>query len=344
MAHLSIQHFVSSYRTKWYHIFLQDKVAIEQEVGYRLTTQIHLLIKRLGEDYISVLEQLDYARETTSAMTDLIDLKYTSFLHEWHDVISLIDSLTRSNVRMKIENIYSAVKDIQSTKVVLFDPNTGELQTNVYLPVGLKSLKSPLPNINLSQYTAELRSAVHYVRETTSLLYGFHVADVKSWIPPFTASASITNGLVTTFDGTVFTMEGKCSYLLAGDFSVVMEILGKQKVKVVVTTHLHTINLSPRKQVRIDGALLILPYRIHDIYVTKVRDDIIITGNGFRLKHNITTETYNLSVSGWFLGKTAGLFGTYDNEPYNDMMMSNGEISNNSTTFRQSWGLSGYCL
>ncbi|OWF55152.1 Apolipophorin [Mizuhopecten yessoensis] len=283
-------------------------------------------------------------------MTDLIDFKYTAFRHIWADVWNAINafaSLSGSNVTRRIDNVKQAFSDLQSTGVVLFDPVIGELETEVHLPMGVDSLKS-LPNVNLTHYFTGLTSMMGSVREATSILQDFFEVDVRSFIPPFTASASISNGLVKTFDGTTYTIGGKCDYLLVGDltdgnFIVYMENQGKQRVKIVLTTHQHTVQISPRKQVRIDGALVILPYRSHDVYVTKIGGTIILTGSGFSLQHNSKTESYHFSLSGWYHGKTGGLFGTYDNEPYNDLMASTGKISRNITEFSKTWKLNEQC-
>lgn len=42
-------------------------------------------------------------------------------------------------------------------------------------------------------------------------------------------------------------------------------------------------------------------------------------------------------ILGWYFGKTAGLLGTLDNEPNNDMMMPSGEMAWDQTSFTNSW-------
>lgn len=43
--------------------------------------------------------------------------------------------------------------------------------------------------------------------------------------------------------------------------------------------------------------------------------------------------------SGWYFGKTAGLLGTLDNEPINDMLSSNGYLEPDLYKFTESWSL-----
>ncbi|XP_060075377.1 apolipophorin-like [Ylistrum balloti] len=324
---------------------------MQQKLGQKLATQIYLLNDRLLNDSISVLQHFDYVRETALTMTDLIDYKYTAFLRKWSNVITVIDtisSITESNVIMTSEHLSRVIDDLKSTGVIMYDANNGFHETEIYVPIDLESLRS-LPNVNFKNYVTGLTSSVESLRETASMVHNILVAGIKSWIPPFTASASISNGVIKTFDGTVYTVEGACNFLLAGDltdgnFSVVMEVLDKKRTKFVISTQMHTIHLSPRKQVRIDGALIHIPYHSHDIYVTKFGDELIIAGNGFSLKYNRQTESYYFFLSGWYFGKTGGLLGTYDNEPYNDMLMATGDITNNIASFSKTWQLNDHCI
>lgn len=43
--------------------------------------------------------------------------------------------------------------------------------------------------------------------------------------------------------------------------------------------------------------------------------------------------------TGWYFGKTAGLLGTLDNEPINDMLSSNGYLEPDLFKFTESWSL-----
>lgn len=42
---------------------------------------------------------------------------------------------------------------------------------------------------------------------------------------------------------------------------------------------------------------------------------------------------------GWYFGKTAGLLGTMDNEPSNDILSSRGEMETDVNKFMESWAL-----
>lgn len=71
-----------------------------------------------------------------------------------------------------------------------------------------------------------------------------------------TASAKVHGRHFTTFDGQEFDFSGRCSYVLArdyvdGNFSIIMNYLGRQKKKLILTSHQQNVQLSPNGKVNI---------------------------------------------------------------------------------------------
>ena len=53
---------------------------------------------------------------------------------------------------------------------------------------------------------------------------------------------------------------------------------------------------------------------------------------------------HSVALSGWYHGRTAGLLGTYDNEPFNDFTSSNRQLTEDVEAFTNSWEVSRrYC-
>ena len=51
-----------------------------------------------------------------------------------------------------------------------------------------------------------------------------------------------------------------------------------------------------------------------------------------------------MALSGWYHGRTAGLLGTYDNEPFNDLTDSQRQVTDDVEAFSNSWEVSRrYC-
>lgn len=71
-------------------------------------------------------------------------------------------------------------------------------------------------------------------------------------------------------------------------------------------------------------------------------DSIVIVEsqrNRFRLECNTKFDLCLLELSGWYYGKTAGLFGTMSNEQTDDFLSSNGRVETDVGSFAHSWSL-----
>lgn len=93
-----------------------------------------------------------------------------------------------------------------------------------------------------------------------------------------------------------------------------------------------------------DGRSQELPYEFES--TTVKRDGSLIrvdSGNGVEVECDLAHDIYTVTISGWYFGKTAGLFGTYDNEPFNDVVTSSHEITEDIEAFADSWEVAGSC-
>merc|ERR1712121_552202 len=50
-----------------------------------------------------------------------------------------------------------------------------------------------------------------------------------------------------------------------------------------------------------------------------------------------------MGITGWDFNKVSGLFGNFNNEPKDDMLMSNNKYTNDLEQFAQSWSVSRQC-
>lgn len=70
----------------------------------------------------------------------------------------------------------------------------------------------------------------------------------------------------------------------------------------------------------------------------RYRNSIVSNNNIIPLYEYNYAFCYTTS-SGWYFGKTAGLLGTLDNEPIDDMLSSNGYLEPDLYKFTESWSL-----
>lgn len=83
-----------------------------------------------------------------------------------------------------------------------------------------------------------------------------------------------------------------------------------------------------------------LPLQLKKAYIYREGDVIVIDSlQGFTLKCNMKFDICKLHLSGYYFGKTAGLWGTINNERRDDFLASTDRIQHNVGRFAQSWSL-----
>lgn len=83
-----------------------------------------------------------------------------------------------------------------------------------------------------------------------------------------------------------------------------------------------------------------LPIKIKDVIIHRDADILTIaSSNGYQIKCNIQFDYCSIELSGWYYGKTAGIFGTMNNEQYDEYLTSTNEITKSEQDFINSWAL-----
>ena len=92
-------------------------------------------------------------------------------------------------------------------------------------------------------------------------------------------------------------------------------------------------------QVSINGQPIDLPYSYKNLTVTSPVDGLIVVdgANSFRVTWDTAEDHMQVTVNGWYYGKTGGLLGIYDNEPSNDLMTPFRKVIDNSRRFASTW-------
>lgn len=88
---------------------------------------------------------------------------------------------------------------------------------------------------------------------------------------------------------------------------------------------------------------LVLPIQLENgtTYVYQAENVVTVERrqNQFRLECNLKFDLCTLELSGWYHGKTAGILGTMNYEPMDDMTASDGVVTKNVTAFGKSWSI-----
>ena len=97
-------------------------------------------------------------------------------------------------------------------------------------------------------------------------------------------------------------------------------------------------------KVSFNGGVAKLPLQLTDATVTR-QDNLIVVESkrGYKVMCDHSIQLYTVQVNGWYFNKMAGLFGNFNHEPVDDMLMSNNKYTNDLEQFAQSWSVSREC-
>nr|CAH7759061.1 unnamed protein product [Callosobruchus chinensis] len=157
-----------------------------------------------------------------------------------------------------------------------------------------------------------------------------------------------------TFDKRYYDFEGRCTYLLAKDFvdrnfTLLVSYNGNRHIEELLLLLNNTV---VRINMQTDGIQIgdsdveYLPAQIGEAFLYRNEGVFYVTSEmGFALECNMKFKICSFQMSGWYSGKTAGLWGTYNNEPSDDFLMSNKAKAQRSRvdTFGDSWSLQEDC-
>ncbi|PIK39676.1 putative apolipophorins-like [Apostichopus japonicus] len=154
-----------------------------------------------------------------------------------------------------------------------------------------------------------------------------------------------------TFDGTHYTYAGKCSFMLAQDFvdnnfTIAVEYSRKEGVMSKSFTVISDGNTFEIKDGRVysDGDVLELPFSTRTAEITRDYSKIYITSSkGFKASYNVLNDIFQVQISIFYFGKTAGLFGNFNYEPHDDLLKSSGVVTTHVDEFARSWEIGKKC-
>ncbi|XP_063427202.1 apolipophorins-like [Mytilus trossulus] len=266
--------------------------------------------------------------------------KYWEFEENVNALVDKIFDELKKDATKEMSVLKEIFGNVLKSKVIKYDLLNGDIEVDLYLPVDVHTLSS-LKDISLRQYIPDMSFPTPKVN---------FLGSVEDYIPhmSWTASAKVHGRHFTTFDGQEFDFSGRCSYVLArdfvdGNFSIIMNYLGRQKKKLILTSHQQNVQLSPNGKVSVDGVVMDLPYRSSEFAVFSEDDKVVIEGRGFQVKSDPTVNMVDIDLSKWYFGKTGGLLGTLNHERFDDMIMPNKQITSDASALGNAWQVQDRC-
>lgn len=260
-----------------------------------------------------------------------------------------VDAVTSLLVRL-----FNAAYYGQALVAYDFDLADNSLVYRQVLPLEWESLAEGPKILRLFNHGQdEDRAEFDFVDFQLHLLDAINTLDeaivTRSSLPPFSAHALITrNGMVRSFDGKVFEADASpgCKYVLTSDF-----LHGRFAVLASFDDHGHLKTLTVESEHRIvevevktlkvlvDGQATGLPLDLGSLMLRRVGAKVVAEREGLKVRCSGVHGVCSVTLSGWYFGKTGGLFGVYDNEASNDWMTPERAVAKKAREFVDSWRL-----
>ncbi|GFQ98349.1 vitellogenin [Trichonephila clavata] len=234
-----------------------------------------------------------------------------------------------------------------------FEPKRGHIALELTLPAERNSLLEVFDYESYPEYKKLMNVnslALEYYDDFCiwDLYYKFVKYFTPSyWMPSFSGHALISgNQHFITFDKLSYDFAGRCSYLLArdfvdGNFTAIVNYGTEDHMRRSLTLLIdgRKVDIGNDYKITMDNNKAELPIQIGKTKMIREGANIRVENErkGYSVICNFVHNYCSVSLSGFYFGRTGGLFGTFNYEPSLDMMSPQRYIMGDIESFTKSW-------
>ncbi|XP_055389464.1 uncharacterized protein LOC129618631 [Condylostylus longicornis] len=349
--------------------FIKEKyfklVPFGKELNEVITELIHELEKLKDLAHVKLaLQKLNEIKMKLQWISEELELERR--IHQlWRLIRNKLGKYTMT--ALQTDDMYREAKTL-----FVFDPESGIIDLQQKLPMSWHAFNETPKFEEIPEYKM-INDIQNFFGGSNFSIIGTIYSirsnlEPKTWLPPYSAhSLLIGSRHYMTFDKKFIGLQSvkydildrsnnqdKCSYLLAHDFfqnnfTLLLEpsvlIYKEQKIltrKLTLLTDKEHIEIDINADyVKIgNNPSPTLPVKLGDAVIYRDSDVVVIhSEQEFTLNCNLQFDLCWLELGSWYFGQTAGLLGTMNNEPFDDLTKSNGKITTNQNEFIKSWSL-----
>ncbi|CAG9760349.1 unnamed protein product [Ceutorhynchus assimilis] len=321
-------------------------------------------LKAILLEIIAELKQLGDVPSITYALDIFNDMfaaakYYYKYFEVEYRAHRLIKFLYRKFSEMALTALELDNRQREAKTKFIYEPNDGIMILEEKLPMSWHGFNET-PQFQEIPEIKVFYDLYNYLETSEASFWNFYhnyisYTDPSEWLPPFKGHAMLIGGNnFITFDKRYYNFRGSCTYLLATDFvnrNFTLLVSYNEKglfneLVLLINRTVVSINIFENTVTVDDSITALLPLEIGNNHLYREADIIILASNsGYTLECNVKFQICIFEVSGWHYGRTAGLWGSYNNEPYDDLTFPNRSRPNidDLTGYADSWAVSPGC-
>ncbi|KAK8390621.1 hypothetical protein O3P69_010366 [Scylla paramamosain] len=250
--------------------------------------------------------------------------------------------------------VEASQKYIKAKTMFRCTPEKGELELVQKLPLDWHAFNHKPSWQDLPEYSQIVKMFSFFSSSSNTTLFKIWHKMVKlrfspsSLFPPFTATGyMIGEQHFITFDQQHLEYKGRCQHLLVADmvggrWAVSVNYHHHSSRTIIIYIHDSYIEIAKDFRVSVNGRATELPASVSSVSVHRSLHSLHVDSHlyGFRVNWNLAQDVTSITIHGSYFGKTGGLLGLYNYEPYDDFQFPSGELTDDGTMMAESWDVS----